>query len=66
MSEKARKSFDKMYLIMSPTNNHGAYRRLLRTVSRKDPCIPYFGQLLWWMGGGGRRGREGVKEGGWE
>ncbi len=45
VSEKMKKSFDKMSIIMSPSNNHNSYRKLLSTVNRREPCIPYFGQF---------------------
>ena len=63
MNEKLRKSFEKMALIMSPANNHVAYRKLLATVQRKDPCIPYFGMSALTEVEGGGEGREGGR--GW-
>ena len=45
VSEKSSKSFQKLYQLTSPSNNHTEYRRALAgSISKKDNYIPYFGR----------------------
>ena len=44
--EKAYTQFMRLEKVMDPANNSSNYRTVLARVSRKEPCIPFFGVYL--------------------
>ena len=44
--EKAYTQFMRLEKVMDPANNSSNYRTVLARVSRKEPCIPFFGEHI--------------------